>query len=59
MWTLTVYQDRTAKLTMTDGDSDKAVVEQTIEHTDYPEATAKLYCVQGDGVMVLMLPEDY
>lgn len=59
VWRLEVNQDRTATLRMTDGNTDKAIVEQVIEFTDYPEAEAKWYCVEGDGCMVLMLPEDY
>lgn len=61
VWTLLVGENRTALLTMTDGDSVRPIIDQVIDYTDFPtKATVKLYCCHGGGEPpVLMTPEEY
>ncbi len=60
VWKLTVKPDQSATVSMTDGNSDKAIIEQEIEYTDYPESDAELYCVLAPGQSAtLMLPCEY
>ncbi|HYH63535.1 MAG TPA: hypothetical protein VD866_02450 [Urbifossiella sp.] len=60
VWTLKVNPDRSALLTMTDGNTDMPIIQQRIEWTDYPEPTAELYLVQTPGHLgTLMLPVEY
>jgi hypothetical protein len=62
-WKLWVNPNRSATLTMTDGNTDKPIVTQQIEFTDFAdsgETEAQLYCVLSPGQpAVLMLPCEY
>ncbi|QEL13888.1 DUF6876 family protein [Limnoglobus roseus] len=55
VWTLLVLPARTAVLVMSDGNTERAILRQEIEYTDFPLAQIKLFLVQG----VLMLPGEY
>jgi hypothetical protein len=55
LWRLTRTTGNAAVLEMTDGDSDKAIVRQEIEYTDFPLQAIEMYCVDG----VLMLVTEY
>ena len=60
VWKLDVHPDRSARLWVTDGNSDTPIVQQAIEFTDYPESHAEFYVVRTPGEPdVLMLPCDY
>lgn len=53
-WRL-VSKENKAILTCTDGDSDKAIIKQEIEYTDFPDG--EVLCFLTDGV--LMLSSEY
>jgi len=53
-WKLEV-KNETATLSMTDGNTDKKIVEQYIDYTDFPEGEWKFYLTDG----VLMVPSEY
>jgi hypothetical protein len=58
LWKLIVHRDRTfnpAVLTCTDGDTADSIVTQTIEATDFPLPSIRLYVESG----VLLLPSEH
>jgi hypothetical protein len=60
VWTLKVHTDKSATLTMTDGNSDDAIVTQEIEFTGYGELVCQLFLVATPGQpSVLMLSCEY
>lgn len=60
LWRLVVTPTKSAVVTMTDGNTDKAIVTQRIEFTDFPNDECELYCVRSEGEpAVLMLPGEY
>ncbi len=57
VWTLrTALISNSAALTMTNGNSKKAIVAQAIEYTDFPLPEVVLYLVRESDHWVLMLP---
>jgi hypothetical protein len=59
VWTLrTALISSSAVISMTDGNSQKAIVQQAIPYTDFPLAEFKLYLVQEGRHWVLMLPSE-
>lgn len=58
VWTLRVADQR-ATLTMTDGNSPKAIITQDIEYTDFPLAEITLWMIQNSNKWVLLLPGEY
>jgi hypothetical protein len=61
VWILRVdLQKHTAILTMTDGNTDKPIIEQAIPYTDYPDDYFEAYLVRTPGSpAVLMLTTEY
>ena len=57
VWKLAVTGNA-AILTMTDGNSDTAIVTQQIKFTDFPVPGTEWWCVEGE-VRTLMLPDEY
>jgi hypothetical protein len=49
----------TATLSMTDGNSDLAIVRQEIAYTDFPLAEITLWLIAQGAHLVLMLPSEY
>lgn len=58
VWTLKVNPDKSATLTMGDGNDGPPRITQVIEYTDYADSGCVLYCV-GPAPMTLMLPCEY
>ena len=54
VWILTVKEDKSAVVIMTDGD-EKELIRQEIEYTTFPLDTIKLYCMND----VILLPGEY
>ena len=60
VWKLDVSKDRSARLWVTDGNSDTPILQQDIEYSDFPEPHAEFYVVRTPGEPdVLMLPCEY
>jgi hypothetical protein len=55
VWNLKVSQDNKAVVTMTDGNSDKAIITQKIDYTDFAMPSVKLYVIDK----VALLPSEY
>jgi hypothetical protein len=58
VWTLTVNEDRTARLVCVADSGQEAAVTQDIELTDFPLSEIKLYVCLGEQ-LCLMLPSEY
>lgn len=60
VWTLhTALANSKAVLTMTDGNTNKVVVQQAIAYTDFPLAETSMWLVQEGDEWVLMVPGEY
>lgn len=59
VWTLKVDPQHHAVLTMTDGNTNKPIVEQVIDYTDFPLSEIQLWLVGGGDTWTLMLPSEY
>lgn len=60
VWKLKVESDRSARLWVTDGNSDRAILEQSLEFSDFPEPYAEFFLCRTPGEPdVLMLPCEY
>ena len=58
VWTLTVHEDRTARLECVPDTGQPPVITQDIEWTDFPLSEIKLYVCLGEK-LCLMLPSEY
>lgn len=57
VWNLTVKES--VGVVVCDDGNGNVLARQKIEYTDFPLSSTKLYCIQGDGVWVIMLPNEY
>jgi hypothetical protein len=60
VWQLSVdTSTRRAVLSMTDGNSTKPIITQSLDHTDFPLDAITLWLVASGNHRVLMLPSEY
>lgn len=59
VWTLSVREDHTARLTCVPDIGQPPAIAQDIEFTDFPMDEIKLYVCEGEQGPVAMLPSEY
>lgn len=57
VWKLSA--DKAGKVILTLGDGNNNVIYSKDVIADFPLDSIELFCVEGDGVMVIMLPSEY
>jgi hypothetical protein len=60
VWRLVVdASTRTGVITMTDGNSDEAIVTQALDYTDFPLPEIMVWLVREGARWIMLLPSEY